>query len=335
MNQRKKLSAATALTLLAAVGAASLVSCAKEKAGAAAAAPVIGIAKIVAHPALDALEKGIMEEVALAYPDAKFDLQNANGEPATATQIAQKYKLDKVSVAVGIATPTAMALAGAIKDIPVIYSAVTDPVAAGLVASFEQGGANVTGTSDLPPVEGQIDALLQLAPHIKRVGHVYNAGEANSVTTAKKAQAYVESKGLSFVTAVVANSAEVGQALSSLVGRVDGIYLSTDNTVFSAISTVADLCIKAKLPLVTADPSSAETVPVLAAVGFNYYEMGRATGRIVVDVLKGKKTSDIPTYFAVDPKEHALVVNLDVARALGLKVPQAMVDRASLVLGSR
>ncbi len=298
-------------------------------------APLIGIAKIVAHPALDALEKGIMEEVTALIPKARFDLQNANGEPATATQIAQKFKMDKVTVAVGIATPTAIALANVITDIPLIYSAVTDPVAVGLVESFDKGGANITGTSDLPPVESQIDTLLLLKPSVARIGHVYNAGEANSVTTAKKAQAYCEAKGLKFVSAVVSNSAEVSQALSSLVGRVDGIYLSTDNTVFSAISTVADLCLKNKLPLLSSDPSSAETVPVLAAVGFDYYQMGRATGRIVLDVLRGKKTSDIPTYFAEDPKEQALVLNLDVAKELGIEVPQELVDRASLVISSR
>jgi putative ABC transport system substrate-binding protein len=296
--------------------------------------PLVGIAKIVAHPALDALEKGIQEEVAAAFPAARFDLQNANGEPATASQIAQKFKVEKVAVAVGIATPTAQALANAIKDIPVIYSAVTDPVAAGLVASFDQGGANVTGTSDLPPVEAQIDALLAMGA-VKRVGHVYNAGEANSVRTAKVAADYCAQKGVAFVPAVVANSAEVSQALAALVGRVDGIYLSTDNTVFSAISTVADICIREKLPLVTADPSSAEKVPVLAAVGFDYYKMGRATGRIVVDVLKGKKTADIPTYFAKDPAEHALVVNLDTAKKIGVTVPKSLIDRASLVLGSK
>lgn len=314
-------------------GLVALTACGSDSAQKVEDQPKIGVAKIVAHPALDALEKGIVEEISAAFPNAKIDLQNANGEPATASQIAQKFKVDKVDVAVAIATPTAMALVNVLTDIPVIYSAVTDPVAAGLVASFDKGGDHITGTSDLPPLEGQIDTLLALAPTIKRIGHIYNAGEANSVTTAAKAEAYCKSKGLEFVTATVANSAEVSQALASLVNRVDGMYLSTDNTVFSAISTVADLCIKAKLPLVTADPSSAETVPVLAAVGFNYYEMGKATGRIVVDVLKGKKTADIPTYFAKDPKEQALVINLDVAKQIGVTVPQDLIERASLVIG--
>lgn len=320
---------AAALSLAAAPGFA-----AGTADGNAAKGPLVGIAKIVAHPALDALEKGIQDEVLAAFPTARFDLQNANGEPATASQIAQKFKVEKVAVAVGIATPTAQALANAIRDIPVIYSAVTDPVAAGLVASFDKGGANVTGTSDLPPVEAQIDALLAMGS-VKRIGHVYNAGEANSVRTAKVAADYCAKKGVAFVPAVVANSAEVSQALAALAGRVDGIYLSTDNTVFSAISTVADLCIRQKLPLVTADPSSAESVPVLAAVGFDYYKMGRATGRIVVEVLKGKKTADIPTYFAKDPAEHALVVNLDTAKKIGVTIPKSLIGRASLVLGSK
>ena len=291
--------------------------------------PLVGIAKIVSHPALDAVEKGIMEEVAKAFPGARFDQQNANGEPATASQIAQKFKVEKANIAVGIATPTAQALAAALKDIPVIYSAVTDPVAAGLVASFEKGGANVTGTSDLPPVEGQIDTLITLAK-AKKIGHVYNAGEANSVNTAKVAEAYCKKRGVQFITSVVANSAEVSQAIASLAGRVDGIYLSTDNTVFAAISSVADICLKKKIPLVTADPSSAEKVPVLAAVGFDYYKMGKATGRIVVDVLKGKKTADIPTWFAKDPKEQAFVINQDVAKTLGIKIPAELLAKASL-----
>jgi putative ABC transport system substrate-binding protein len=317
---------------MAGLSSLGLASCAKKAQG-----PVIGVAKIVAHPALDAIEKGIIEVVSAEYPKATFDQQNANGEPATASQIAQKFKTEKVSVAVGIATPTAIAIQNVFtgSKTPVVYAAVTDPVSAKLVDSYDKGGKNITGTSDLPPVEGQIDTLLALAPKVKRIGHVYNAGEANAVRTAELAKAYCDTKGIEFVVATVSNSAEVSQALTSLVGRVDGIYLSNDNTVFTAITTVADICLKNKLPLVTADPTSAETVPVLAAVGFNYYEMGKATGRIVVDILKGKKTEDIPTYFAKDPKEQSLVINKDVAKKLGLTVSDELLARASLVLGSK
>jgi putative ABC transport system substrate-binding protein len=247
----------------------------------------IGIAKFVSHPALDDLERGIVDELTATVPGVRFDLQNANADMATAAQIARKFKSDKVRVAVGIATPTAQALASAIKEIPVVFCAVTDPVAAGLVASYSGGGKNVTGTSDMTPVEAQLDFLVALKP-IKRLGHVYNAGEANSVKLAELVKAYCDEKGIELVVSTVANSAEVRAAVQAIAGRIDGLYLGNDNTVFSAVNAVAEVCIQKRLPLVTADPTSAETVPVLGALGFDYYEMGRSTGRMVARVLAGE-----------------------------------------------
>ncbi len=294
-------------------------------------APLVGVAKFVSHPALDALEKGITDEISGARKDVQFDLQNANADMGTAAQIAQRFKSSKVKVAVAIATPTAQAMANALKDIPVVFSAVTDPVSAGLVASLDKGGPNVTGTSDMTPVREQLDLLVSLKPNA-RIGHVYNAGEANSVKLAELVQAYCAEKGLAFVPATVTNSSEVRQALLSIAGRVDGVYLGNDNTVFSAISAVTEICNERKLPLVTADPSSAETMPVLAALGFDYYAMGRATGRIALRILAGEKTADIPTYFATDPSEMALVLNKDVAAAIGVTIPAELEARASLVI---
>lgn len=293
--------------------------------------PVIGVAKFVSHPALDALEKGVQDEISASRKDVQFDLQNANADMGTAAQIAQRFKSTKVAVAVGIATPTAQALANAIKTIPVVYCAVTDPVAAGLVASYDKGGENVTGTSDMTPVREQLDLLVSLKPKA-RIGHVYNAGEANSVKLAEIAQAYCAEKGLDFVPSTVTNSSEVRQALLSIAGRIDAVYLGNDNTVFSAINAVTDICNDKKLPLVTADPSSAETMPILAAMGFDYYAMGRATGKIVLRILAGEKTTAIPTYFATDPSEMALVLNKDVAAAIGVTIPPELEAEASLVI---
>lgn len=294
-------------------------------------APRVGVAKFVSHPALDALEKGITDEISAARKDVQFDLQNANADMGTAAQIAQRFKDSKVKVAVAIATPTAQAMANALKDIPVVFSAVTDPVSAGLVASLDKGGPNVTGTSDMTPVREQLDLLVSLKPNA-RIGHVYNAGEANSVKLAELVQAYCAESGLAFVPATVTNSSEVRQALLSIASRVDGVYLGNDNTVFSAISAVTEICNERKLPLVTADPSSAETMPILAALGFDYYAMGRATGRIALRILAGEKTADIPTYFATDPSEMALVLNKDVAAAIGISIPADLEARASLVI---
>jgi putative ABC transport system substrate-binding protein len=292
---------------------------------------LIGISKIVAHPALDAIEKGIQEAVKADYPEARFDLQNANGEMATASSIAQKFKAEKVTIAVGIATPTAQALVNAIKDRPVVFSAVTDPVGAGLVASTEKGEKNITGISDMTPVKAQIELLNRIKP-IKTLGHVYTSSEANAVSLAEIARQVCKEMGIQFVETTVSNSAEVKQAVQTIAGRVDGIYISNDNTVVSALAAVSAVATKHEIPVMSADPSSAETTPVLAAWGFDYYKMGKATGRLVNRVLKGEKPETIPTIYMTEASDVDLLINLDVAKELGLAFPEEVITKANTVI---
>jgi putative ABC transport system substrate-binding protein len=292
---------------------------------------LIGISKIVAHPALDAIEKGIQEAVTAQYPDARFDPQNANGEMSTASSIAQKFKSEDVTLAVGIATPTAQALVNTLKDRPVIYSAVTDPVGAGLIGSTEKGEKNVTGISDMTPVRAQIELLNRIKP-IKTLGHVYASSEANAVSLATIARQVCKEMGIKFVETTVSNSAEVKQAVQTIAGRVDGIYISNDNTLVSALAAVTSVAKKYNIPVMSADPSSAETTPVLAAWGFDYYKMGKATGRLVVRVLKGEKPETIPTIFMTDPSDVDLLINLDVADELGLTFPDDVIANANTII---
>lgn len=314
-----------ALTLI--IGAGLLLtSCAPKS------AKLIGIAKFVSHPALDAIEKGIQDELADSKPDYKIDLQNANADMNTAAQIAQHFKQEKVALAVGIATPTAQALANQIKDRPVIYAAVTDPVAAGLVAGMDKGGANITGTSDMTPVREQLDLLRSLKPSVKRVGNIYASGEANSVSIASIVKSYCEENGLEYVETTITNSSEARQALLSIADRIDGLYLGNDNTVFSALSGIADVALEKKIPVVTADPSSAETIPVLAALGYDYYRMGVATGKIIVRVLNGEKTENIPAFLPKESQDMTFVLNLDTAKQLGLTVDQSVQDKAKVII---
>jgi putative ABC transport system substrate-binding protein len=291
----------------------------------------VGIAKFVAHPALDAVEQGIIDEIKAAKPEVEFDQQNSNADMATAAQIAQRFKERKVAVAVGIATPTAQALANQIKDRPVVYSVVTDPVSAGLVESMDKGGANITGTSDMTPVRVQLDLLLSMAP-VKRLGHLYASGEANSVALAAIVKQYCSEKGIEYIEATVTNSSEVKSALLSIADRIDGLYLGNDNTVFSALSAVSEVTLAKKIPLMSADPSSAETIPVLAALGYDYYQMGRATGKIVVRILNGEKTKDIPGFLPTDPEALVLVLNQDVAAQIGVTLDPALVERAKVLI---
>ncbi|HPL71264.1 MAG TPA: ABC transporter substrate-binding protein [Rectinema sp.] len=303
-----------------------LLSCAPKS------AKVIGVAKFVSHPALDAIEKGILDELSASKPDYKVDLQNANADMNTAAQIAQHFKQEKVALAVGIATPMAQALANQIKDRPVIYSAVTDPVAADLVESMEKGGPNITGTSDMTPVREQLDLLCSLKPSIKRIGNIYASGEANSVALAAIVRDYCQEHSLEYIESTITNSSEARQALLSIAGRIDGLYLGNDNTVFSALSGIAEVGIEKKIPIVTADPSSAETIPVLAALGYDYYRMGVATGKIVVRILNGEKTANIPAFLPKESEDMTFVLNLDTARKIGISVDQSIIDRAKVVI---
>ena len=292
---------------------------------------VIGISKIVAHPALDAVEQGIQDELKALGHHLTYDLQNANGEISTAASIANKFKSEKVILAVGIATPTAQALVNAIKDVPVIFSAVTDPVSAGLVSSLSKGDGNVTGVSDMTPVKQQIEFLTRIKP-IKRLGHVYSSHETNAVALADLARQACKELGIEFVETTVTNSAEVKQAVQTIIRRIDGLYVSTDNTVVSALSAVTDVAMANKVPIMSADPSSAETYDILAAWGFDYYKMGRATGRMIDTILKGSKPADLPTMFMTDASDVDLLINLDVAKKLDLTFPADIRAKANTII---
>ena len=292
----------------------------------------IGISKIVKHPALDAVEQGIQDELKeLGYANVQYDLQDAAGDMNTASQIANKFKFEKVNIAVGIATPTAIALATNITDVPVVFTAVTDPVDAGLVDNLTSGKNNITGISDMTPVAEQIKMLAK-AVKIKSLGHVYTSGEPNAVRLAEIAKKTCEELGIEFISTSVTNSSEVKNATEAIVGKVDGIYISTDNTVVSAIDALMQVADAAGVPVISADPTSATSYNILAAYGFDYYRMGRVTGRIIDRILKGEKPASMPTTFLTDRNDLQLVVNLDVAKKLGIELDPKLVNDADVIV---
>ncbi|MFZ2951003.1 MAG: ABC transporter substrate-binding protein [Desulfuromonadaceae bacterium] len=292
---------------------------------------LIGVSKIVSHPALDAVVKGLQDELAAAKINAEYDLQNANGDINAAASIATKFQSEKVTLAVGVATPTSQSLVNTLKGIPVVFTAVTDPVKAGLVASLKKGDKNVTGVSDMTPVKQQIELLLKVKK-IKRLGHIYTSSEENAVVLAGIVKQVCKELNIEFVETTVSKSSEVKQAVQAIIRRVDALYISTDNTVVSAMSAVTDVAMKARVPIMSADPSSAENYPVLAAWGFDYYKMGRATGKLVVEILKGKKPEQIPTRFMTRTSDVDLLINLDVAKKLGLTFPKDIIKSANKVV---
>ncbi|MFA5569970.1 MAG: ABC transporter substrate-binding protein [Sphaerochaetaceae bacterium] len=301
---------------------------AKEKSS----TPLVGVSKFLSHPALDAVEQGLQDYLVSVGKEVRFDFQNANGEASSSSQIAQKFKSDNVDVAVGIATPTAQSLVNALPQTPVIFSAVTDPVESGLVLSYDTPYTeNVAGVSDMTPVEAQI-ALLAEVTGAKTIGNVYASGEANGVILMEQAKEAAKNLGLDFVAAPVANTAEVMTATQAITNRIDALYIATDNTVISALPSISDVTTKANLPFMAADPSSVEGTNFLIAWGFDYYKIGLATGKMISEILDGKKAGELGTEFLTDASDFELWVNLDTAKTLGITITSDVLASAAVIV---
>lgn len=258
-------------------------------------------------------------------------MQNANGDVGTAAQIANQYKAEKVDVAVGIATPVAVALATTLKNIPVVFGTVTDPLGAGLVSTLEHGERNVTGMSDAIPTEQHIKLFKEVAG-IKTLGFIYTSSEDNSSSALALVKKGCEEVGIKLVTQSITKSDEVKQAAQAIVNRVDGIYLSTDNTVFSALASLVDVFGKAKKPIFSGDVTAAKEGGIFMASGFNYYKAGRATGEMVVKILNGAKPSELPVRFMTDPSDTDFLIDLDVAKNCNITLDKKYLDTANMII---
>ena len=288
----------------------------------------IGISKLLAHPALDAIEEGIKDYLDSTGYAFEYDVQNANGEVTAASQIAQVFKDEGTDLNIGIATPTAQALANVCVDTPLIYSSVTDPTAAGLVG---KGMENIAGVSDMVPVAAHLSLIMQIVPELESLGMVYTSGEANGIVLMEAMKAAAEDEGVDLITASVANSSEVRMAAESIIDRVDAVYVATDNTVISAITALSDVCMAHRIPLFSADTTSSYGTDVLLAGGFDYYASGLMTGEIVERYLDGENLEDIGVVY-LDQESLEIYLNMDVASALGLTIPETIADSAAIVV---
>ena len=318
------------LTLRAMVAALSLAAvCA---APAMAADKFVAVTAIVEHPALDAVRDGVKDELKEEGFDAgknlKWEYQSAQGNTGTAAQIARKFVGDKPDVIVAIATPSAQALVAATKSIPVVYSGVTDPVAAQLVKDWKASGTNVTGVSDLLELDKQVDLIKRVVPKAKRVGMVYNPGEANSAVVVKALKELLAKSNMTLVEAAAPRSVDVGSAAKSLIGKVDVIYTNTDNNVVSAYEALVKVGNDAKIPLVASDTDSVKR-GAIAALGVNYYDLGRQTGKVVGRILKGEKPGDIAS---ATSSKLELFVNTAAAQKQGVTLSPELVNSAKTVI---
>ncbi|MBF4256615.1 ABC transporter substrate-binding protein [Vibrio anguillarum] len=291
----------------------------------------VAVSQIVEHPALDATRQGLLDGLkAKGYEQGKnldFDFKTAQGNPAIAVQIARQFVGENPDVLVGIATPTAQALVSATKTIPVVFTAVTDPIGAKLVKKLEQPGKNVTGLSDLSPVEQHIELIKEIMPNVKSIGVVYNPGEANAVSLMELLKSSTQKHGIKLIEATALKSADVQTATQAIASKSDIIYALIDNTVASAIEGMIVSANQAKTPVFGAATSYVER-GAIASLGFDYYQIGVQTAEYVVAILEGQAPGKLDVKVA---KGSDLMINKTAAEKLGVTIPQSVLDRATSV----
>jgi len=293
----------------------------------------ISVNQFVEHPALDAVLKGFQDYLQEKGVEVTYNVHNAQANMGTATQIAKQMIGEKPDLLMAIATPSAQAVAQANDKAPAdmqrpfLFTAVTDPVAAGLVKDINHPGGLTTGVSDLLPLDKHIDMVLTYMPNLKKLGILYNAGEANSKANVEGIKKIGAEKGFEVVEATASKTADVYQAAKSLVGRVDAVFIPTDNTIVSALESVLKVGVESKLPVFAADVDSVER-GAIAAMGFDYYKHGYQTGAVAERILHGEKPADIPVEFQEDLQ---LCINTKYSALMGVTPPEALLQKATKI----
>jgi len=279
----------------------------------------VGVLQFVSHPSLDLIYKGIQDGLAEeGYKDDQVKIDFMNSE-----LVANGNDL-----VVGIATPAAQGLASATKDLPVIMSAITDPIGANLVKDLKKPGGNITGVSDHNPAQQQVELIKALTPNVKTIGALYSSSEDNSKTQVEEFKDYAEKAGLTVETFAVPSTNEIASTVNVMTSKVDAIWVPIDNTIASAFSTVVSSNQSAKKPIY---PSATAMVEAggLASVVVDQHDLGVATGKMIAQVLKGAKPADTPVNVFSTGKS---VINKKLAQELGITIPESVLKEAGQVI---
>jgi len=301
----------------------------------------IGLTQFATHPAADAGRQGFIDalsdngfvQAGEACPTeytrraVVYDYQNPEGDATTEQTIAQKFVNDKVDLIFSFGTRISQQCVKAAEgtDIPVVFCAITDPVAAGLVsdANFHPD-ENVTGTSDMIQVKSNVELIQAIVPDVETLGTIYNASEVNSVVLVDELKKVCQSLGIQVVERTVSSSADIQTAAQSLVGQVDVIWVGTDNTVVSGLEALIKVCEENMIPFFPSDHPSVERGGI-ATLGFDYYDVGYQTGEMAIRILKGEKASNIAVELG---KKFSYTVNIKAAERYGVTIPQSILDKA-------
>lgn len=287
----------------------------------------IAISQIVEHPSLDSTREGFLAALKDAGleegKNLTVDYNNAQGDAATNLSISQKIASGDADLSLGIATPSAQALVQQIQDKPVLFAAVTDPLSTKIVDNMDQPGGNVTGASDTNPeaVVELVDFIATELPNVKKVGLILNEGEPNAVVMAENAQQAFAKHNIEVVKAPITNTSEVKQAADSLVGNVDAMFITLDNSVVSAVDTIIQVANDNDIPFFSSDRDTVEK-GAMATVGFKYYDHGYQVGQMAAQILvDGAKPGDLKVTV---PDKLDLILNVKAAQEQGVEVTDSM-----------
>ena len=293
----------------------------------------VSVSQFVEHPALDAVLKGFQDYMKENNFDIKYNVHNAQANMATAGQIGTQIMGEKPDMIIAIATPSAQTCAQALKkaphmkNTPMLFTAITDPLMAGLVKDLKKPGGNITGVSDMLPLGKHMVMIREFIPKMKKLGVLYNSGETNSQSSVKLLREVGQKMDYEVVDATVSKTSEVYQAAKSLVGRVDAVFVPTDNTVVESLESAVKVCAESDLPMFSADVDSVKRGSI-AAMGFDYYKHGRQTGAMAKRIFMGAKPGNTPVETQEELKLH---INLKSAKDMDVRVPVKLIESADMV----
>lgn len=289
----------------------------------------IGVIQLAEHPALDQSYEGFMQALKDAGVDAQVEMKNAQGDPSNCETIVTKFVNDQVDLILAIATNAAQAAANATETIPVVLTAVTDPEFSGLVDSNEHPGHNVTGTSDLTPVEAQIDLLKEILPDAQNVAILFNGAEDNSIFQADMAEKAINAKGMKAEKVSVSELNQIQSIVESLVGKVDAIYIPTDNLLAEGMATVTMITNENKIPVIVGEEGQVVNGG-LATYGLSYFNLGYKAGEMAVEILNGANPAEMAIGY-LPAEDCELIINMATAKELGLTIPDTVLNRAKKI----
>jgi len=293
----------------------------------------IGISQLIEHPALDSAREGFIDALkSEGYEDGKnidIDIQFAQGDISLTSTIADNFVSQNKDLILAIATASAQSAKNSTTEIPILFTAVTDPVKSGLLEDMDSPSENITGTSDMSPIKKELELGQTFFPNAKNIGIMFNTSEVNSQIQVDIAKEVANELSVNIIEIPITNTSEIEAALSSKAKKIDYLFLPSDNLVASSSPMIAKIASDNNIPIIAVEESMVKA-GALACEGIDYFRLGQQTGQMAVNIIEGKDVSEIPASIL---KETKLTINEDVAEKLGIEIPSELLDRATVIKG--